>query len=482
MRLAATALAAAVLCMPSAVISATEITPQDDARAAVAALTAGDTLIFHGGQYRVETIRISAVGDPDNWVVIMAAPGETPVITGISASQNLISVRSAEYVLVDGLTVDTTMEGSDALKFESGYLSHHVTLRNCEFRNYRGVGVNSKGNDHRITVEHCHIHHSIGGHGEGFYIGDHNGGLNPHHWVIRNNWVHNTGGSQGDGIELKWGCYAMTVQDNVVYETQYPGILYYGHTEECPDSLLSVIERNVVWGTSEPIGAYADCIVRNNIVFDSDQAVRSALYSGHQNPRKVYIHNNTFYNCQSVQLRNWSTDSSCVFANNALYSIANGITLNGTGDLYGNVGDVAHSSVSPGDASMDFEDAAGHDFFPPAGSALLGACTGAWVAEDDFQQKDRDGSPDAGAYEGGTGGTVWSIAEGYKDLPGSPVVFRAVTHRQGFAEQFRVRAEIANVGGHLWPMVQDGEALLNPAGRRVHDVRFMQATAAWRNR
>jgi hypothetical protein len=410
----------------------TEVGPSDDVRTAAANLTAGDTLVLQGGAYRLETIRISAKGTQDNWVVIMAKPGETPVITGISGSHNLISVRSAEYVIIDGLTVDTTADGSDALKMESGQLSHHVVIQNCEFRNFRGVGINSKGNDHHVTVHRCHIHHSIGGHGEGFYIGDHNGAVSPHHWVIENNWVHNTVGSQGDGIELKWGCYAMTVRHNVVYETQFPGILYYGRTEECPDSLLTVIEGNVVWGTGEPIGAYADVIVRNNIVFDSDQGVRSAYYSGHQNPRKVYIHNNTFYNCGSIQLRNWSSDSSCVFVNNALYSITSGINLMGSGDLYGNVGDVSHASVSPGDAGTDFVDAAGHNFYPASGSALLGACSGQWIAAQDFEGVTRDANPDAGAYERTDGARpTWTITAGFKDIQSAPVVLEGPACARG---------------------------------------------------
>ncbi|MBD3242664.1 MAG: hypothetical protein GF331_18885, partial [Chitinivibrionales bacterium] len=153
----------------SAGAAITEIGPSGDLRSAAGALGAGDTLVLRGGHYRVETVRITAQGTPDQWVAIMAKSGETPVLTSISSSHNLISIRSAAYVEIAGLVVDTTPEGVDPLKFEAGHTSHHVTIRDCEIRNYRGVGINSKGNDHHIVVRRCHIHHSIGGHGEGFY-------------------------------------------------------------------------------------------------------------------------------------------------------------------------------------------------------------------------------------------------------------------------------------------------------------------------
>jgi hypothetical protein len=396
----------------------TTITPASDARTAAAGLAAHDTLIFKGGTYQVETIRLTAKGTPGSLVVIMAAPGETPVITGISSSHNLISVRSAEYMVIDGLTIDGTPEGVDPLKFESGYASHHVTIQNCEIKNYRGVGINSKGEDHHITVRHCHIHHSIGGHGEGFYVGNHDGSTHPHHWVIENNWIHDTKGSQGDGIELKWGCWAITVRHNVVYNTQYPGILYYGYNGDNSDgSKTCLIEGNVVWGIGEAIGCYADVIVRNNIVLNSSNCVQSFTYSGHQSPENVEIYNNTFYDCARIYLGSWDQARKCVFANNAAYSITNGLQLGGTGTLYNNMGDVSHTSFTASTAAADLTDAVNSNFYPTRTSALVNQATGQHVAEYDFNGRKRDANPDVGAYEWvGDGKAGWSIQEGYKVL------------------------------------------------------------------
>jgi hypothetical protein len=399
-----------------AVTGLVEVQPGDDVRSAVSGLGPGDTLLMAGGQYDLETIRIENKGSPDNPVVIMAKPGETPIITGTSSSHNLISVRSAEHVVIDGLVIDGTADGSDPLKFESGQNSSYMTIQNCEIKNYLGVGINSKGNDHHITVRGCHIYNSIGGHGEGFYIGDHNGAVNPHHWLIENNWVHDTRGGpdvgQGDGIELKWGCYAMTVRNNVVYNTNYPGILYYGYNGTISgDSMMTIIEGNVVWGTGEAIGCYADVIVRNNIVFNG--SLISMYYSGHKDPENVLIYNNTFYDCNTIRLNPWDEARNCVFANNAAYS--SGLNLSSSGTLYGNVGDISHSSFSPGTAAADLSDAAAYDFYPTAGSALIGAATGEHIALTDFNGTARGAAPDVGAYQRtAESNPGWAITEGFK--------------------------------------------------------------------
>ena len=58
------------------------ITPADDVRTAVAALTPGDELVLAGGTYNLNyRFSISVSGTQPLPIVIRAATGETPIIT-----------------------------------------------------------------------------------------------------------------------------------------------------------------------------------------------------------------------------------------------------------------------------------------------------------------------------------------------------------------------------------------------------------------
>jgi hypothetical protein len=255
----------------------------------------------------------------------------------------------------------------------------------------------------------------------------------------------------------------MTVRNNVVYSCRYPCILYYGYNGDNSDgSRTCLIEGNAVWDGGEAMGCYADAVVRNNIVFNSDMAVYSARYGSHKDPENVEIYNNTFYDFNSVTLSSWSAARNCVFANNAAFRTATGnvVSLSGTGDIYGNVGSAAQAGftqINAGDAFMEPDSA---DFYPKTGSALINSASGTHKAARDFNGTLRDTQPDVGAYER-TGSTNpgWDITAGFKsggpadtlDLS-RPLPFTAQTLRMDlFPNPARQRLHIVLPPGLFFP-------------------------------
>ncbi len=375
-----------------------EARPGEDLRAFMNKLAPGDTLLLRGGSYPLESLRIDKQGAPEKYIVIASAPNEKPVLTAISPQHNLISIRSAAYMVIDGVTIDGTPLNVDAIKFEHGHASHDVIIQNCEIKNFRGVAINSKGEDHHITVRNCHIHHSSGGVGEAFYIGMQDGRVTPHHWLIENNLIHDTAGRQGDGIELKYGVHSSVLRDNVVFNTQYPAILSYGVKGGNEDrSRSNVIEGNVVFDTKEGIGAYADAVVRNNIVFNCKFGYLSRPHR--KPPQNLEVYNNTFYGCGTLYFEGWSEERRCLFVNNAAYDIKRGAQLKGTGVFENNLGNITAAGFRFSETEKDLTAPHELNFYPTTNSALRDGASAHPVATFDFNQQERDARPDIGAFE-----------------------------------------------------------------------------------
>ncbi len=87
----------------------------------------------------------------------------------------------------------------------------------------------------------------VGGNtGEGMYLGCNGDDCRIYDSVIELNYVHDTrSGSQGDGIELKYGSYGNIVCDNVIIRTNYPGILSSSFPAMA-GRRPNLIERNLV--------------------------------------------------------------------------------------------------------------------------------------------------------------------------------------------------------------------------------------------
>ncbi len=383
------------------------VAPGQDVQAFVDSLNPGDTLFLKGGIYALDHLTLAGKGRADAWIVLKNLRGETPILRGISGTNNLIEFMGAEYLDIQGLEIDSTLDGSDAIKFNEQAVSHHISLRNMHIHNIRGIAVNSQGDHHHIVIQGCHIHHIHSAPGTGIRIGDLTGAFTPNNWQIEKNWIHDCGydNRDGFGISVLFGARSVIVRDNIVHDNGGMGIRIFGARGTVTPEEYTLVEGNGIWNSDEGIAAYSDVTVRNNVVFACSLMLHSYYYPGDSVsaagnfPRNLRIVHNTFFSGRDLLLNDWDSTRNCLFANNAVYGLSVGFSLGGTGTLAGNISDSPRAGFSAGSALSDFRDGVNHDFYPLPGSALINKGLALYSVPEDFQNRRRDTLPDVGAFE-----------------------------------------------------------------------------------
>ncbi|MGQ0383329.1 MAG: right-handed parallel beta-helix repeat-containing protein [Gammaproteobacteria bacterium] len=420
-------LAGLALLAPVAPAAAVEIGPGDDLRAAIAALGPGGELVLRGGTYSFNSgFRITVNGTAAAPAVIRAKAGERPLIRQDNPGQNIIEVFGSGHLVVRGLAFTG---GSHGIRLMS---SNDITIEDCEVYETGDVAIsaNAGGTYQRLRLLRNHIHHTNGT-GEGIYLGCNTDACRVANSLIEGNYIHHTNRAsveQGDGIELKEGSYGNVIRDNVIHDTNYPGIITYSTVGNGP---ANAIEGNVIWATNDnAMQVAADAVIRNNIVLGSPIAFQSHDRGSPSNIQ--FVHNTVIAVGDGVNVRN--VIGSVLIANNAIYAQGgNAIRLIsgslGLVTLAGNVGQGGLSGgssgyVNGGGLAADF--VAAHfngvppiDVFPRSGSALVGAAASAHVTAIDFNGTSRSGSADAGAYRfNAAGNPGWRITAGFKPAAG----------------------------------------------------------------
>lgn len=251
---------------------AVDISPGGDLRAAIAALKPGEELVLAGGTYTVSSgFRVTAVGTQAQPIVMRAKTGERPLIRQTNAGQNIIEISASRYFVVRGIEFTG---GSHGVRLMD---SDFVTVEDCEIHDTGDVALsaNSGGTYEGLKLLHNHIHHTNGT-GEGMYLGCNDNECRVANSLIANNYIHHTNGptvEQGDGIELKEGSYGNVIRDNVIHDTNYPGIITYSTVG---NGAANIIEGNLIWNVNDnAIQSAADAIIRNNIVLDGPVTLQS---------------------------------------------------------------------------------------------------------------------------------------------------------------------------------------------------------------
>ncbi|MBW2461053.1 MAG: right-handed parallel beta-helix repeat-containing protein [Deltaproteobacteria bacterium] len=294
-----------------------------------------------------------------------------------------------------------------------------------------GISCNRPGHVcDRLTVRRNEIY-DTGGRGEGMYIGCNDNACQVTNSLFAENFIHDLGGDQGDGIEIKTGSYGNTVRDNVIVNALYPAITLYGF----PDGAgpFNVVERNFIWGTiNNGIQIVGQVIVRNNIIVDAGlNGIQSKPSQGFE-PHDVTIVHNTVYasGTACMKTNDWSGSANQVIANNAFYCAGSAAAdINGGAPGATIVGNIGLGSISaPGGIELGAGDAdlgnpATNVFYPPTGSVLIDSGDSAQGASEDYNGSARgDGSPDVGAYEHtAPENPGWMLAAGFRgDVPDPP--------------------------------------------------------------
>ncbi len=401
-----------------------QIHPTDDLFTTLSGLVAGDEVIVFAGTYVTPGFyQVNWAGTAGAPIVIHANPGDVPIIQG-EADQNVINV-SGSYFTLDGFEITG---GSHGIRM---FAVDHATLSNLLLHGLGDVGISCNlepNNCDSVTIFHNEIYDTgHDGTGEGMYLGCNNAACLFTNGTVQNNYVHDLGGAQGDGIEIKEGAYNNDVADNVIVRSQYPGITMYGYAGTQPPN---IVERNLVWHTTQDNGiqVVGQIIVRNNIVIDAFANGIQSKASQDFVPHDVSIVNNTVVATAAagicLKTNDWAGQTGQVMANNAAYCDGGtAIDINGGGgtDLVvaANIGlgtnDAATGFTLGVSAAADLGDPATGVVFPPAGSALIGAASATYAPADDFNAMVRGAPPDVGAYQyAATGNPGWVVSEGFK--------------------------------------------------------------------
>lgn len=185
--------AAAALCallLNSALWAETKIVNSTQSIGAkLSTLAPGDTLMIRAGTYR-ESLSLPGSGTAGKPIVLMAYPGEKPVI---QSSSEILKLNKS-YWIFDGLIFDHENASSDLMKISSS--GTHNIIRNCEFRNGKRDAIDVGGGTDNV-IENNIIHDFV------WQAGSDAHGIVTSPGVarlkIRNNIIYNCG---GDGIQL----------------------------------------------------------------------------------------------------------------------------------------------------------------------------------------------------------------------------------------------------------------------------------------
>jgi hypothetical protein len=414
---------ALLLAVPSAAAAQTyEIQPTDDLFARLKTLQAGDEVIVHAGTYTsTGLLQVTWAGTEQAPIVVRGADGERPIIQG-TPNQNNIDL-SGSYFSLRNFEIKG---GSHGVRLGA---TDHAVLEDLVLHDLGDVGIscNRPGQDcSLIIIRHNEIYDTgKAGTGEGMYLGGNDASNIFKDSVIERNYIHDLGGDQGDGIEVKTGASGVTVRDNVIIRAKYPAITMYGYAG---GGGQNIVERNYVQTTVDNgIQIVGQVIVRNNIILGAGANGIQSKASQSQTPHDLVIAHNTIVMSAGPCLKSndWAGAVNQVVANNALYCAGGtAIDLNGGAPnamVAGNIG-LGTNNAAAGfrtGTSILADLGSPNAPYPPAQSALVNAGDPAHAAMDDFNGTGRtDSMPDVGAYERTTEQNPgWPPTEGFKEPP-----------------------------------------------------------------
>ena len=435
------------------------VTPADDIQKAVKGLAAGDTLLFSEGTYTRKTALFfeGLHGNEKNPIVVGPAPGAHVTVQLDSTykkfvlqdwKHNVFQVRNCRYLEIYGFEITKGRTG-----IETQFTNSHCTFRDLHIHHVGNVGIRiANGANSFMKCIGNHIHHTYM-HGEGYYIGDNDGSSDINNCLFERNYIHHTSllKDQGDGIELKKGCWGNTIRHNVFHDNNYPGILVWGTGKKDPRYNNKVYGNLVFQNTGSEAGIQvaSECDVFNNIVFDGGNRKMIAALHSSQNlhsgmpMNNIRIYNNTFFGSKNgVVVWDWEGKEGMVFANNIIFCPEDGdealVTkstdlesafiqgnyyfggISGAGFLK-RIGNGITLIKNPDEVFVNpVNDIALIDLYPCPGSILINNSISKWVTDYDFNMNVRivGGAADVGAYEFTTMiNPGWRLEKNHKLLP-----------------------------------------------------------------
>lgn len=259
-----------------------EVYPGDDFRAVYNNLEPGDEIVFHEGEYRISDyhprlgyntfLYLTNSGTPDRPIVIRGyGKGEKrPVfIYDIDIGRNLCEIRGDNQIIAY-LEFQPLVGNPCASRITDS--RSNITIRDCVFRNCASTSITA--NSGNAVYENITILNNafIGVKYTPIYIGEHSGSSPVTGFVFENNYVDaseiNNSSIVGYGMELKKNVKGAVVRNNIIMNSQGPGIMVYGADGRNPDD-ANIVEGNIVVGTRNSSGILVGAgpsVVKNNLI------------------------------------------------------------------------------------------------------------------------------------------------------------------------------------------------------------------------
>ena len=278
--------------------------------AAVARASAGTTVYFDAGTYRVLWIK-DKNGEPGNPIVFQALPGkerQATFTTGSYERGHGIAVTSSSYIEIRNLRVTKSQKGINCQSVS------HGAIQDCIVEDVGEDGVHVGrlhvwGKFEGPPSEHFRIIGNVvkgtgkagGQNGEGLYIGTGFRGDDTHDILIEGNRLSDI---RSEGMELKQGTYNITVRGNMIWNTHhdYNGAITIAAAGTDTQDGNYLIEDNLIWDIHQGKGSvggiiigHGNAIIRNNMIWGIEGGRGIRIYDTFHNPKalSITIHNNT---------------------------------------------------------------------------------------------------------------------------------------------------------------------------------------------
>lgn len=405
---------------------ARNVSNQSQLEAAMTAAVPGDVINLASGNYTTIRYRDNDSpskknGTPENPIVIQAASGATPIVSGgdVHGSGRAADISGVKHVYIRGLTARGGQFGIGAYRVDGVHIEYNnVSSTGDSGIHYRDKSYNGTIYCNTVTE----TGRSSGEHGEGIYIGT--GSESPGYVddtsnvLVKGNHIYDV---TNEAVEIKQRTHSITVEDNHIHDLTpwYGGAITAGVGPLDWPNANYLIQRNRIYnvskgrdyGTAISI-AHGDSIIRNNIIWNIDtpnswewrhpiQVHADGSTYGFGNPSwvKIEIYNNTVWGCrwECINATHQGGAEPNVITRNNLLSNLDGGVVNASRDKLAASGDF----VGPITGTADAGSGPGSGFRLKSSSSAVDSATAAPGFTDDVNGAVRpQGSGwDYGAYE-----------------------------------------------------------------------------------
>ena len=276
--------------------------------------SAGTVIYLREGTYKGPFVFHKSGNRKGGHITVSAYKNERVMITEPKKTTAVaFQMNGCSYIRIEKLQIGN-IDAEDACGIRMQQSEHHITIRNCEFKN---INTTQPGN--ALTPK--------GGANAVLLLGKQKKSI--HHIYILNNKVHDNVNGWSENISVAGNCEYIYVKKNKVYNNTNIGIDFYGNAEYCREPLLDQprnceCTQNTVYNCKSPFSENAgiyidggrDILVKGNKVYKNPYGIEvgseewRSYYTDSNCVRNIKIKKNMIYDNQLCGLRigGWTND------------------------------------------------------------------------------------------------------------------------------------------------------------------------------